>query len=51
MNQKQVSLLRCLFSILLQLELLPAMVAGVWTNDNNMQFEATTQFRKMLSIG
>ncbi|WVZ08652.1 hypothetical protein V8G54_021998 [Vigna mungo] len=33
-----------------KLEQLPAMVAGVWTNDNNMQFEATTQFRKMLSI-
>jgi len=51
MNQKEVSLLRCLFSILLQLEHLPAMVAGIWTNDNNMQFETTTQFRKMLSIG
>ncbi|XP_014496192.1 importin subunit alpha [Vigna radiata var. radiata] len=33
-----------------KLEQLPAMVAGVWTDDNNMQFEATTQFRKMLSI-
>ncbi|QCD98427.1 importin subunit alpha-2 [Vigna unguiculata] len=33
-----------------KLEHLPAMVAGIWTNDNNMQFETTTQFRKMLSI-
>lgn len=27
------------------------MVAGVYSNDNNMQLEATTQFRKLLSIG
>ncbi|KAK6915652.1 Importin-alpha, importin-beta-binding domain [Dillenia turbinata] len=33
-----------------KLEHLPAMVAGVWTNDSNMQLEATTQFRKLLSI-
>lgn len=35
----------------LQLENLPAMVAGVWTEDGNLQLEATTQFRKLLSIG
>ncbi|KAG8477623.1 hypothetical protein CXB51_030407 [Gossypium anomalum] len=33
------------------LESLPAMVAGVWSDDRNMQLEATTQFRKLLSIG
>ncbi|CAH1451850.1 unnamed protein product [Lactuca virosa] len=33
-----------------KLESLPAMVAGVYSNDNNMQLEATTQFRKLLSI-
>ncbi|GJR29605.1 importin subunit alpha-2 [Tanacetum coccineum] len=33
-----------------KLENLPAMVAGVWSNDNNLQLEATTQFRKLLSI-
>jgi hypothetical protein len=27
------------------------MVAGVWSNDSNLQLEATTQFRKLLSIG
>ncbi|KAJ0013935.1 hypothetical protein Pint_19746 [Pistacia integerrima] len=27
-----------------------AMVAGVWTDDGNLQLEATTQFRKLLSI-
>ena len=35
----------------LQLEHLPSMVTGVWTDDNNLQLEATTQFRKLLSIG
>lgn len=34
-----------------QLESLPSMVAGVYSNDSNMQLEATTQFRKLLSIG
>ncbi|KHN03948.1 Importin subunit alpha [Glycine soja] len=33
-----------------KLEHLPAMVTGVFTDDNNMQLEATTQFRKLLSI-
>ncbi|GFY90525.1 importin alpha isoform 2 [Actinidia rufa] len=33
-----------------KLEHLPAMVAGVWTEDGNLQLEATTQFRKLLSI-
>ncbi|XP_058212585.1 importin subunit alpha-2 [Rhododendron vialii] len=33
-----------------KLESLPAMVAGVWSSDNNLQLEATTQFRKLLSI-
>ncbi|KAL5065462.1 hypothetical protein RYX36_027199 [Vicia faba] len=36
--------------ILLQLEHLLALVTGIWTDDNNMQFEATTQFPKLLSI-
>ena len=27
------------------------MVAGVYSNDNASQLEATTQFRKLLSIG
>ncbi|GLT61931.1 hypothetical protein SLA2020_346010 [Shorea laevis] len=33
-----------------KLESLPAMVAGVWSDDGNAQLEATTQFRKLLSI-
>ncbi|KAK9068366.1 hypothetical protein SSX86_012483 [Deinandra increscens subsp. villosa] len=33
-----------------KLESLPSMVAGVYSNDNNLQLEATTQFRKLLSI-
>lgn len=34
---------------LFQLEHLPAM--GVWADDGNLQLEATTQFRKLLSTG
>lgn len=34
-----------------QLESLPAMVQGVWSEDPQAQLEATTQFRKLLSIG
>ncbi|XP_019163557.1 PREDICTED: importin subunit alpha-like [Ipomoea nil] len=33
-----------------KLESLPAMVAGAWSNDANLQLEATTQLRKLLSI-
>ncbi|KAG2726973.1 hypothetical protein I3760_01G138200 [Carya illinoinensis] len=33
-----------------KLESLPSMVAGVWSSDSNLQLEATTQFRKLLSI-
>ncbi|KAK4406729.1 Importin subunit alpha [Sesamum angolense] len=33
-----------------QLENLPSMVASVWTDDAGRQLEATTQFRKLLSI-
>ncbi|CAL0325410.1 unnamed protein product [Lupinus luteus] len=33
-----------------KLETLPALVAGVWSEDNATQLEATTQFRKLLSI-
>lgn len=33
-----------------KLESLPAMVAGVYSDDGNLQLEATTQFRKLLSI-
>ncbi|KAG9459516.1 hypothetical protein H6P81_004024 [Aristolochia fimbriata] len=33
-----------------KLESLPAMVNGVWSDDSNLQLEATTQFRKLLSI-
>ncbi|KAE8676684.1 Importin subunit alpha-1 [Hibiscus syriacus] len=33
------------------LESLPAMVAGVWSDDRNAQLEATTQFVYLLSIG
>ncbi|MBA0805349.1 hypothetical protein Gohar_004871, partial [Gossypium harknessii] len=33
-----------------KLESLPAMVVGVWSHDKNAQLEATTQFRKLLSI-
>jgi hypothetical protein len=34
-----------------QLESVPAMVAGVYSEDPATQLEATTQFRKLLSIG
>ncbi|KAG0537105.1 hypothetical protein BDA96_03G119600 [Sorghum bicolor] len=33
-----------------KLESLPAMVSGVYSDDNNLQLDATTQFRKLLSI-
>ncbi|KAF6173635.1 hypothetical protein GIB67_022994 [Kingdonia uniflora] len=33
-----------------KLESLPSMVAGVMSADNSLQLEATTQFRKLLSI-
>ncbi|KAJ6683105.1 IMPORTIN ALPHA [Salix koriyanagi] len=33
-----------------KLEHLPSMVAGVWSEDGSLQLEATTQFRKLLSI-
>ncbi|KAG6498923.1 hypothetical protein ZIOFF_038676 [Zingiber officinale] len=33
-----------------KLESLPAMVAGVYSDDSSMQLEAVTQFRKLLSI-
>ncbi|XP_047980275.1 importin subunit alpha-4-like [Salvia hispanica] len=33
-----------------KLESIPSMVEGVWSNDTNAQLEATTQFRKLLSI-
>lgn len=35
----------------LQLERLPYMVQGVWSENLEQQIEATTQFRKLLSIG
>lgn len=34
-----------------QLESLPTMVQGVWSEDPKSQLEATAQFRKLLSIG
>ncbi|CAI9104903.1 OLC1v1003693C1 [Oldenlandia corymbosa var. corymbosa] len=33
-----------------KLETLPALVAGICSNDRTLQLEATTQFRKLLSI-
>ncbi|CAH2078914.1 unnamed protein product [Thlaspi arvense] len=33
-----------------KLESLPSMVGGVWSEDRALQLEATTQFRKLLSI-
>ncbi|KAJ8749415.1 hypothetical protein K2173_025459 [Erythroxylum novogranatense] len=33
-----------------KLESLPAMVAGVWSDERNLQLESTTHFRKLLSI-
>lgn len=33
-----------------KLEILPAMVAGVWSDDNSLQLEATTEFKKLLSV-
>ena len=35
----------------LQLERLPYMVQGVWSENLEQQIDATTQFRKLLSIG
>ncbi|WZZ26438.1 hypothetical protein YC2023_009839 [Brassica napus] len=35
---------------LIKLESLPSMVGGVWSDDRSLQLEATTQFRKLLSI-
>lgn len=35
----------------MQLESLPAMVQGVWSEDPKAQLDATSQFRKLLSIG
>eukprot|EP00216_Chloropicon_sp_CCMP2111_P006698 CAMPEP_0198236534 /NCGR_PEP_ID=MMETSP1446-20131203/2403_1 /TAXON_ID=1461542 ORGANISM="Unidentified sp, Strain CCMP2111" /NCGR_SAMPLE_ID=MMETSP1446 /ASSEMBLY_ACC=CAM_ASM_001112 /LENGTH=562 /DNA_ID=CAMNT_0043918309 /DNA_START=98 /DNA_END=1786 /DNA_ORIENTATION=+ len=37
-------------SIAQKLEMLPQMVQGVWSEDVQMQLEATTWFRKLLSI-
>ncbi|KAJ6380399.1 hypothetical protein OIU76_016960 [Salix suchowensis] len=34
----------------IELESLPVMVQGVWSDDPSLQLEATTQFRKLLSI-
>ncbi|KAJ7955182.1 Importin subunit alpha [Quillaja saponaria] len=33
-----------------KLESLPSMVAGVWSDNNTLQLQATIQFRKLLSI-
>ncbi|GAY68248.1 hypothetical protein CUMW_262640 [Citrus unshiu] len=33
-----------------KLEILPAMVARVWSDDNSLQLEATTEFLKLFSI-
>ncbi|XP_021906889.1 importin subunit alpha-2 [Carica papaya] len=33
-----------------KLESLPSMIAGVWSDNSTVQLEATTQFRKLLSI-
>lgn len=35
----------------LQLESLPGMVQGVYSEDPAVQLDATTSFRKLLSIG
>ncbi|KAJ0251194.1 Importin subunit alpha-2 [Hirschfeldia incana] len=37
-------------SVATKLESLPSLVGGVWSEDRNLQLEATTQFRKLLSI-
>lgn len=39
------------FCVFLQLESIPIMVQGVWSEDPAAQVEATTHFRKLLSIG
>ncbi|KAL8517975.1 hypothetical protein ACS0TY_009318 [Phlomoides rotata] len=35
----------------MQLETLPAMVVGIYSNEGDLQFEATTHLCKLLSIG
>ncbi|KAI5658613.1 hypothetical protein M9H77_27406 [Catharanthus roseus] len=49
-NNQQFSLPADATSMDKKLENLPAMVGGVWSQDNNLQLEATMQFRKLLSI-
>ncbi|KAK9016910.1 hypothetical protein V6N11_079402 [Hibiscus sabdariffa] len=38
------------YAIEKKLENFPAMVAGVWTDDRNLQLEASTQFKSLLSV-
>ena len=60
-HKKSVSLLEVLIPVAtsstdepdgaMQLERLPYMVQGVWSENLEQQIDATTQFRKLLSIG
>ncbi|KAK4743557.1 hypothetical protein SAY87_001558 [Trapa incisa] len=49
-QQQQLSSLQPSVALDKKIEFLPSMVAGISTDDRNLQLEATTQFRKLLSI-
>ncbi|KAL3515984.1 hypothetical protein ACH5RR_022886 [Cinchona calisaya] len=49
-NNQQFPLSSDSSSVEKTLENLQAMIASVWTDDRSLQLEATTQFRKLLSI-
>ncbi|XP_052298146.1 importin subunit alpha-2-like [Citrus sinensis] len=49
-QQFQISAPALSLNLQSKFEILPTMVAGVWSDDNKVQLEATTLFRKMLSF-
>lgn len=51
LNLSSISLHESFLVLWLQLESIANMVQGVWSDDPALQIEATTWFRKLLSIG